>query len=132
MSEHAEYLKRLVRQKKVLVAGPCFDPVFGLAILNVEKKEDAEEIMNNDPSVTSGLMTYELQPMRASFIAEIPDPERYVKEPSDRILRTETVVTAALFDVWNAWTTTDGIKSFFSDHANIELRSWAANSRCYF
>ncbi|HBC47434.1 MAG TPA: hypothetical protein DEO84_01055 [candidate division Zixibacteria bacterium] len=122
MSEHSEYIKKLVRQKKVLLAGPCFDPVFGLMILNVGNNEDAQQILDNDPSIKSGLMTYELQPMRASFIAEIPDPERYVENPSDRILRTETVVPASLSDVWKAWTTTDGIKSFFSDHATIELK----------
>jgi uncharacterized protein YndB with AHSA1/START domain/uncharacterized protein YciI len=122
MGEHTEYIQKLVRQKKVLVAGPCFDPVFGLAILLVETPEEAHEIMKNDPSVKSGLMRYELQPMRASFIAEIPDPERYVANPSDRILRTETVVPASLSDVWKAWTTTEGVKSFFSDHATIELK----------
>jgi uncharacterized protein YndB with AHSA1/START domain/uncharacterized protein YciI len=122
MGEHSEYIQKLVRQKKVLVAGPCFDPVFGLMILNVGNKEDAQQILNNDPSVKTGLMRYELQPMRASFIAEIPDPERYVTNPSDRILRAETVVPASLSDVWKAWTTTDGIKSFFSDHATIDYR----------
>jgi uncharacterized protein YndB with AHSA1/START domain/uncharacterized protein YciI len=122
MGEHAEYLKKLVRQKKVLVAGPCFDPVFGLAILLVETSEEAHEIMTNDPSVKSGLMRYEMQPMKASFIAEIPDPERYVENPTNRILRTEIVVSASLSDVWKTWTTTDGVKSFFSDHADIELK----------
>jgi uncharacterized protein YndB with AHSA1/START domain/uncharacterized protein YciI len=122
MSDHSEYLNKLVRTQKVLLAGPCFEPVFGLAILNVEKKEDAEAIMNNDPSVISGLMTYEMQPMRASLLAHIPDPDRYVSEPSNRILRHETVVPASLVDVWHAWTTTEGVKSFFSDHADIELK----------
>jgi uncharacterized protein YndB with AHSA1/START domain/uncharacterized protein YciI len=123
MDDHFIYLSKLVRAQKVLVAGPCFDPVFGLAILNVEKKEDADQIMQNDPSIISGLMTYGLQPMRASLFAHIPDPERYVKDPSNRILRHETVVPATLAEVWHAWTTTEGVKTFFSDHADIELKS---------
>lgn len=37
-------------------------------------------------------------------------------------IRIETVVPASLDDVWNAWTTVDGIKSFFAGGANVDLR----------
>ncbi|MGB2980302.1 MAG: SRPBCC domain-containing protein, partial [Candidatus Zixiibacteriota bacterium] len=44
-----------------------------------------------------------------------------VKDQSDRILRKEIVVPATLEQVWNAWTTTGGVKTFFSSDAKVEL-----------
>jgi len=46
---------------------------------------------------------------------------RHVKNPSDKILRKEIVVPASLEEVWNAWTTTEGVKTFFSSDAKVEL-----------
>jgi len=40
----------------------------------------------------------------------------------DRVIRGEVVVDAPVSDVWTAWTTEDGIKSFFALDCNIELR----------
>ncbi len=42
--------------------------------------------------------------------------------PSERILRKEATVTASLDELWHAWTTSEGIASFFSPESNIELR----------
>lgn len=50
--------------------------------------------------------------------------EQYFVDPkkqSDRILRRETVVPAALEEVWEAWTTTEGVKTFFASLAKVEL-----------
>jgi uncharacterized protein YndB with AHSA1/START domain len=43
------------------------------------------------------------------------------KKQSDRILRKEMVVPATLEEVWNAWTTTEGVKTFFASAAKVEL-----------
>ena len=43
------------------------------------------------------------------------------KEQSGKILRKETLVPAALAEVWNAWTTTEGAQTFFSSKAKVEL-----------
>lgn len=40
----------------------------------------------------------------------------------NRAIREEVVVAAAIDAVWDAWTTADGIKSFFAPDCNIELR----------
>lgn len=45
---------------------------------------------------------------------------------SERILRKELVVHATPLQVWNAWTTTDGLASFFAPESNIELRPGGA------
>lgn len=46
---------------------------------------------------------------------------RHVKNPSDKILRKEIIIPASLKQAWDAWTTTEGVKSFFSSEAKIEL-----------
>src|SRR5690242_19748520 len=40
----------------------------------------------------------------------------------ERALHKEVVVKAPLADVWNAWTTSDGIKTFFAPDAHVEAR----------
>jgi uncharacterized protein YndB with AHSA1/START domain len=40
----------------------------------------------------------------------------------ERALHKEVVVKAPLADVWNAWTTTEGIKTFFAPDAHVEAR----------
>ena len=46
---------------------------------------------------------------------------RHVKNHSDKILKKKIVVLASLKEVWDAWTTTRGVKSFFSSQAKVEL-----------
>ena len=41
---------------------------------------------------------------------------------TDRAVRGELVVDAAIDKVWDAWTTESGIKSFFAPACNIDLR----------
>ena len=40
----------------------------------------------------------------------------------DRVLRAEIVVPAPVKDVWDAWTTDAGIRSFFAPEAHVDLR----------
>jgi len=70
MSEHFHYLKDLVKQEKVLMAGPVFEPVFGLIVVQAGSKAEAREMVEKDPSVVHGLHTFEISPMRVSLMAE--------------------------------------------------------------
>ena len=47
--------------------------------------------------------------------------DRYVKDQSNKILRRDMLVPASLEEVWDAWTTTEGVKTFFSSEAMVEL-----------
>jgi uncharacterized protein YndB with AHSA1/START domain len=47
--------------------------------------------------------------------------DKHLKNTSDKVLRKEIIVTASLKEVWDAWTTTEGVKSFFSSEAKVEL-----------
>jgi uncharacterized protein YndB with AHSA1/START domain len=51
------------------------------------------------------------------------DKSRFVeaKDQSGKILVKEILVPAALDEVWSAWTTTEGVKTFFSSEAKVEL-----------
>jgi uncharacterized protein YndB with AHSA1/START domain/uncharacterized protein YciI len=122
MKEHYHYLKNLVAEKIVLMAGPVFDPVFGLIILRVRDKSAAMLLMENEPSVRQGVHTYKISPMTVSLMADYRSPERYPEETSDKIIRKEIIVPATLEHVWETWTTTDGVKTFFSSAAKVELR----------
>ncbi len=41
---------------------------------------------------------------------------------AERAIDLETVVAGRVDAVWEAWTTSDGIKSFFAPDAHVELR----------
>lgn len=121
MDEHYEYLKKLTREKKVVLAGPCFGFNFGLIILQTESENEAKEIMDIEPSVVEGVHTYELGSLRVSLLMDNRPRDRYVEDMSDRILGKEVTVKASLDKVWELWTTTEGVRSFFSDNAKVEL-----------
>jgi uncharacterized protein YndB with AHSA1/START domain len=42
---------------------------------------------------------------------------------AERAIEKETVVAASLDQAWDAWTTRDGIRSFFAPDANVDARS---------
>jgi uncharacterized protein len=72
MNEHISYWNGLFEQNKTLIYGPVLDPngVFGLAILEVETDEEAQEVISKDPAVTSGINTCELVPMMAGLVRQ--------------------------------------------------------------
>jgi len=41
---------------------------------------------------------------------------------AEKVIDREVVVQAKVADVWQAWTTTEGIKTFFAPDANVDLR----------
>lgn len=122
MDDHFEYLKKLTAEKKVCMAGPVFDAKFGLIVLAVESEAEAKEIMDNEPSVKAGLHTYTLSSMRVSLLVDYRSPDRYIADPSDRMVQKEVIVPATVDEVWEAWTTTEGVNTFFSPNAHVELR----------
>ena len=70
MSEHFAYLQGLLREGRLLLAGPAVDPPpFGIVVLVADSEEEAWELVRADPSVTAGVQTPELHPFRASLLA---------------------------------------------------------------
>jgi len=70
MSDHFHYLKDLLKQKKLYLAGPTLipeDPT-GIIILEVETEEEALKLMKEDPSIKSGIQRIaEFRPIRLSL-----------------------------------------------------------------
>jgi uncharacterized protein YndB with AHSA1/START domain/uncharacterized protein YciI len=118
MSDHYYYLVRLMNEGKVLLAGPCLDPIYGLIVLEVDDESEAKRLMDEEPSVVGGVHTYTLHPFRASILAN-----RYQRPTgTGRSIDLETVIPAPIDSVWQAWTTSDGFKSFLVADARVELR----------
>jgi uncharacterized protein len=71
MMRHGAYLKGWLDQGKIIVFGPVADPVgpWGMAVAQVESREELDAITNDDPTITSGQgFRYEALPMpRAVF-----------------------------------------------------------------
>ncbi len=121
MYEHFLYLKGLIAKGKVIAAGPV-EERYGLIILKVDSESDAKAVMDSEPSVVKGVHDYKLSPMVLSLLADYIRPDRYPLELSDLEIYREVTVKASLDEVWNAWTTDDGARTFFSPWTNIKLR----------
>ncbi len=65
IGEHFSYLQKLLAEGKLVLAGrttTSLDTTFGLAIFRAASQEEAQQIMENDPAVSNGVMTAELFP----------------------------------------------------------------------
>lgn len=71
MMDHFNYLKTLLKQKKLYLAGPTLIPEdpFGILIFETESEEGAKDLFENDPSVKEGIQKIaDLRPIRLSLI----------------------------------------------------------------
>jgi uncharacterized protein YciI len=57
--EHGYYMKKLLKEGKLLLAGPFPDNSGGQVILKAEDENEVKEIMNYDPAVIKGVFFYE-------------------------------------------------------------------------
>ncbi|MGY5872786.1 MAG: YciI family protein [Candidatus Thorarchaeota archaeon] len=62
VSEHFNYLKSLLADGKLIMAGRFSEVLIGLSIIEAESHEEALEIMRNDPAVLAGVFHAELHP----------------------------------------------------------------------
>ena len=67
LGSHFDYLKGKLDSGELLLAGPCTDFAFGIAIFRAESADAAQAFMDNDPAVLGGVMTAELHPFRVSL-----------------------------------------------------------------
>jgi uncharacterized protein YciI len=65
---HFLYLKRLLAEGKLILAGPCEDASMGLAVFETANEEEARAIVAADPVVTSKVFTCEIKPYRVSLL----------------------------------------------------------------
>lgn len=67
VAQHFDYLTELFHASKLTLAGPCLDAAFGVVILNVQDRAEAEALMAADPAVRAGVFAAELHPFRISL-----------------------------------------------------------------
>ncbi len=70
MEEHFYYLKSLLEQNKLFLAGPTLIPEdpFGLIILEANSEEEAKNLLENDPSVKTEIQkVIDFRPIRLSL-----------------------------------------------------------------
>ena len=67
IAEHFEYLKRLLAEGKLLLAGPCEDASMGIAVYETRDEEEARRILASDPAVMGRVFTGEIKPYRVSL-----------------------------------------------------------------
>ncbi len=125
VGEHFQYLVKLYREGVVQIVGRADDLAFpGLVIYKAESDEAAKAIMENDPAVAAGVFRAEFA--RYGFaLSRLAQREAMSQLPattSDRKLVKEVVVNAPVDELWNAWTTAEGVTSFFAPKAKIELQ----------
>ncbi len=70
MNYHITYFNRLTEEGTCILFGPVMDKTgtYGLAILEADTDEAAQEIGNNDPSVRAAVNTFEIYPMHIGGI----------------------------------------------------------------
>jgi uncharacterized protein YciI len=69
IGEHFEYLKTLLAEGALLIAGRTEDAVMGLAVFRAADDTMADEIIRNDPAVKGGVFTATLYPYRVALFA---------------------------------------------------------------
>jgi uncharacterized protein YciI len=71
MLDHFLYLKSLLKQKKLILAGPTLIPEdpFGIMIFETKSLKEAKDLLENDPSVKAGVQKItDLRPLRLSLM----------------------------------------------------------------
>ncbi len=67
--EHAERLQRLLDEGVLIMAGPTLGSVnTGIGVFEAPDEATARRIVEEDPTIASGLARGELRPFRASFL----------------------------------------------------------------
>lgn len=64
IKSHAEYLRGLESQGKLMLCGPFTDYPGGMVIILAENLIEATNIANSDPFIASGFKSYEIRTLK--------------------------------------------------------------------
>jgi uncharacterized protein YciI len=67
MRRHGMWLKGLLEQGRLLLAGPCLDNSYGVAIFKAASVDEVRALLEEDPAKTL-FAGYELHPMRVGML----------------------------------------------------------------
>lgn len=69
VGEHFEYLKKLLADDILILAGRTDDAGFGLAVFKAADETAANAVMQNDPAVRAGVFSGELHRYHVALLA---------------------------------------------------------------
>jgi uncharacterized protein YciI len=61
IAKHAQHLRELDGDEKLVLAGPFIDDASGLLVLRANNKDDIKSIMDQDPLIQGGFRSYEVR-----------------------------------------------------------------------
>jgi uncharacterized protein YciI len=61
IAKHAQHLRALDAEEKLVLAGPFIDHPDGLLVLRGNNKEEIKSIMDEDPLIQGGFRSYEIR-----------------------------------------------------------------------
>ncbi len=70
VNKHFNYLKSLLEQGNLKMAGRFSEVLIGLVMIETRDREEAVQIMQNDPAVKAGIFHAELYPWRIALEAK--------------------------------------------------------------
>jgi uncharacterized protein len=65
--EHGKYIKQLLDEGKLLMAGPFTDNSGAEIILKVNNEEAVQDIIKKDPAIINNIFTYEVKAWDITF-----------------------------------------------------------------
>ena len=68
IGDHFRYLKEILAQGKLLIAGPCEDASMGIAVIECGNEEEARKIVAADPAVVARVFSCDVKPYRVALM----------------------------------------------------------------
>lgn len=65
--EHGKYMKQLLDEGKLLLAGPFTDNTGAEIILKADNEKDVQEIISKDPAIIKNIFSYEIKTWYVRF-----------------------------------------------------------------
>lgn len=70
VGQHFNYFAGMYEQGKLKYAGRCEDGYLGVSLFVAESAEEVEQIMEDDPAILAGVMTYKVKQWRSVLTPE--------------------------------------------------------------
>ena len=68
VDQHFEYLKGLLAEGRLILAGRCQDGPLGIVVFEANDDEDARELVESDPAIRAGVFQAEMRPYRVALL----------------------------------------------------------------
>ena len=70
IGEHFEFLKQLLAERRLIIAGRREDAELGIVVIDVDSEATARSILESDPAISGGVFSGEVAPFRLALMAD--------------------------------------------------------------